>query len=525
MVAFASTAVRGHGGASEFLDVIDGQQPLPTAVWDKVVDSARLEAVAALAALGAEDDRDFDRLTRLAARALSTPVALVTMLDDKRQWFRARYGTDLKGTPVEQSFCAHTIAAPAPQMVINDASLDPRFSQNPLVTGAPGIRFYAGAPIIVHGQRVGSVCAIDLVPHDEVPEEALQELEMLAGLASSLFELKDEARVRALTAANLMREEWRHALTLEAGRVGSWVWDTRSGEVVGNDIHTTMFGLAPDVSHTFADLLGAIHADDVARVETALEGSVRDGTDYESEFRIAGTERWLVGRGRVYQRDADGRAMVLMGVNVDITEQRQAAEHTRLLLRELNHRVKNTLAMIQSLARQTLKRNTDPRSFIDSFSGRLRTLSDAHSMLSDRDWSGIGLVDLIRSQVSPYALDPDLQLLLEGEDVSLPPDHALGLGMVLHELSSNAVKYGSLSRARGRVSLHWSVGGSTERRLELRWKESEGPLVEPSPPNGLGARLIERGLDKILDSAVELRFPADGAEALISMPLGSEDPR
>jgi len=243
------------------------------------------------------------------------------------------------------------------------------------------------------------------------------------------------------------------------------------------------------------------------------------GVDYAVEFRVRESGRWLIGRGRVYQRDATGEPLIMMGVNIDVTDAREAAEQTRLLLRELNHRVKNTLAMIQSLARQTLRQKPDPQQFSDAFSGRLRMLSEAHTMLADRDWSGIGLVELLKSQVEPYLLDSPEQFAFTGDDLQLPPDHALGLGLIIHELASNAVKFGALSLPQGRVSVTWIESDGPQRRIELIWLESGGPTVGVPRETGFGMRLIQRSLDKVLDSSVELSFPETGAIAKISMPI------
>src|SRR5690606_25539742 len=255
-----------------------------------------------------------------------------------------------------------------------------------------------------------------------------------------------------------------------------------------------------------------------ARVDAAIKATFDDGADYSAEFRVQGTGRWLVGRGRVYQRDAQGRPLVMMGVNIDVTDARRAADHTRFLLRELNHRVKNTLAMIQSLARQTLRQSPEPQRFIDAFAGRLRTLSDAHALLSDRDWSGIGLLELIDSQVRPYAVGDGPQLELSGQDIQLPPDHALGMGLILHELASNAAQYGSFSTPEGTVVITWSIEDHP-LVLHLRWVEQGGPDVHRPEQLGLGARLIQRGLDKVIDSRVDLQFAPKGVEVDIRLPL------
>lgn len=497
--------------------MIDRPETLSPSVWDHIVRPERRQVLESLAVMDSDDDLDFDRLSRLAAGIFNVPVALVTLVDIERQWFKSCYGIDERETPTGISFCAHAIASGAPYLFIPDVMTDERFVANPLVTGHHHVRFYAGAPITVRGQKLGTLCVLDRVPRTDITDAQLGQLVALAETASTLFALKDEARVRARTAAELIREEWRHALTLEAGKVGSWIWDVATGEVIANDILRRMFGIDAAAPVSIEDIFGAIEADDRPIVDAALAATFQDGIDYASEFRVR-SGRWLMGRGRVYQRDAAGKPLVMMGVNVDTTEARQSADKTRALLRELNHRVKNTLAMIQSLARQTLRQSSNPQHFIDAFSGRLRTLTDAHALLADRDWTGVGLVEIITSQVSPYAVHSG-QIELVGDDLELPPDHALGLGLLLHELSSNALKYGALSQAEGRVSIRWSRSGGAQGDLNLSWTESGGPKVENPEQRGLGTRLIERSLDKILGSRVTLRFPQEGVMAEVGLPL------
>lgn len=491
---------------------------LPDPVWESVTDPGRRDVLAALSVLDSRQDADFDRLTALAASIFEAPMALITLVDTEWQWFRSHHGTDIDETPVGASFCAHTIAdRDAPWMVVADALADPRFADNALVKGPPFVRFYAGAPITVRGQRLGALCVLSPEPRARVDETRLKQLTDLAAMAASLFELKEEARVRARTAADLIREEWRHALTLEAGKVGSWVWDLRSNEVVMNDIMRRVFDLPGQDKVAVGQMFAAIRPEDLPGVEAAFRKTFEDGVDYSAEFRTRATDRWLAGRGRVYQRDANGEPLVIMGVNVDITESRLAADQTRLLLRELNHRVKNTLAMIQSLARQTMRRSPDPRAFMEAFSGRLRTLSDAHALLADRDWLGIRLREVIRSAVGPYASDP-AQVVVEGDDIHLPPDHALGLGLTLHELASNASRYGALSVPEGRVTIGWREE-TGPRRLVLTWRENGGPEVREPTERGFGSQLIARSLDKVIDSRVQVDFAPEGVNARIDLPL------
>jgi two-component sensor histidine kinase len=490
----------------------------PDSVWTCITDRARRDTLAALEVMDTHSDDDFGRLNRVAASLFDAPSAAIAVVDEVRSSLVSAYGTEIRQVELKESFAAHAMAANEATLVVPDAALDARFKGSTLVVAKPGIRFYVGAPVVVKGQRIGAMQVFAPEPRKTPHKRHLEQFADLAATAGRLFELKDEARVRERTAAELIREEWRHALTLEAGKVGSWVWDIRSRAIVCNDILRRMYGFPPTGAITSDDLSNATKQADRAGVAAALKQTFEEGTDYQAEYRIETSGRWLVARGRVYQRDASGQPLIMMGVNIDVTEAREAADHTRLLLRELNHRVKNTLAMIQSLARQTMRRAADPEEFLQTFSGRLRTLSEAHSLLSDRDWTGIGLVELIEARVRPYLGEPQ-QLVMAGPDLQLPADHALALGLVLHELAVNAARFGALSTGKGLVSIAWHK--APERRLALTWKETGGPRIEATE-RGFGTELIERGLDKIVGSTVSYALNPKGAEAKISFPLPAE---
>jgi PAS domain S-box-containing protein len=488
---------------------------LPQSVWDCVTDRARCDALAALDVMNIHNDPDFGRLSRVAAGLFETPAAAIAVVDGERSSLVSAFGIEIRHVHVGDSIAAHAMANGADGLVVLDTMADQRFSASTIVTGAPGIRFYVGAPVTVRGQRIGAMQVFAPEPRSAPDARILAQFLELVATVGRLFELKDEARVRERTAAELIREEWRHALTLEAGKVGSWVWDIQNKTIACNDILRRMYGFPSTGPVTSDDLSAATDPGDRDAVEAALRRTFEEGGDYQAEYRIAATGRWLVARGRVYQRDAAGVPLIMMGVNIDVTEAREAADHTRLLLRELNHRVKNTLAMIQSLARQTMRRSTTPEQFLEAFGGRLQTLSEAHSLLSDRDWTGIGLIELVQTRVAPYVSEPS-QLAIAGPDITLPADHALALGLVLHELVVNAARFGSLSSPLGRVSLAWSL--TDDERLDLSWIERGGPATGPTE-RGFGTDLIERGLDKIIGSEVVYTIGPKGAEARITFPL------
>ncbi|MGV8831159.1 MAG: HWE histidine kinase domain-containing protein [Devosia sp.] len=495
---------------------------LPEQVQAVVNDRKRLETLSAFEGHEGEADVDFDRLSKAIARVFGTEFALVTVVGQERQWFRACFGmAGVSGNNTDASFCAHMIALPDDEaMVVLDARQDERFRNNALVTSGPRIGFYAGAPIIVAGQKIGSLCVLSATPRDSVDPEMLMQLSDLAGVAGALFALKDEARVRARTAAALLREEWRHALTLEAGKVGSWVWDIRSGEIACNETFRRMYDMPETGTIRVEQVFEAIHPADREMVRAGIQASLQDGVDCNAEARVANSAgRWLTMRGRVYQRDIEGRPLIMMGASTDISESKQSAEQTRLLLRELNHRVKNTLAMIQSVARQTIRQNRDPQAFVEAFSGRLRTISEAHVLLADRDWSGVHLDEVLAVQLGKsFRSHPD-HLEVQGEDIMLPADHALGLGLILHELTTNAHRYGAWSSPDGVVSISWEIRAHPSHGLALKWRERGGPAVASDQEYGLGARLIERSLSKVLDSEVALDFRPDGVSVDVWLPL------
>ncbi|HEV2621994.1 MAG TPA: PAS domain-containing protein [Frateuria sp.] len=237
-------------------------------------------------------------------------------------------------------------------------------------------------------------------------------------------------------------------------------------------------------------------------------------------------EHGLVTHGRVFDvyagRLDDGTRRRVAVIFNDITEQKRHDEHQRLLLNELNHRVKNTLATVQSMAMQSFRAGTDPDNARQQFEGRLMALSRAHDILTRESWGGAALEDIVREAIAPYRDDRHDRLHVHGPAAWLPPRHALAFAMALHELCTNAVKYGALSGAEGEVAIEWSIEGSL---LRLLWTESGGPTVVPPARRGFGSRLIERGLRHEIGGRVELAFDPRGVTCTIEAPLGGPTDR
>ncbi len=220
-------------------------------------------------------------------------------------------------------------------------------------------------------------------------------------------------------------------------------------------------------------------------------------------------------------RDDDGTLIAGKLMARDITERRRAEKHTRMMLAELNHRVKNTLASVQAIAYQTLAISPDMEAFRESFLSRLLALSQTHNLLAQGEWNGASLTALIENELAPYQRDDGrVHVTLEGDDITLAPKQALALSMGLHELATNAGKYGALSEADGQVAVKWWTRTVGEwERLHLQWTETGGPAVSPPKKRGFGSRLIDEGLTYELGGEVDLQFPSSGVTCRIEIPL------
>lgn len=204
-------------------------------------------------------------------------------------------------------------------------------------------------------------------------------------------------------------------------------------------------------------------------------------------------------------------ARLYQGAQREIAERRRAEEHQRLLINELNHRVKNTLATVQSLAAQIRRGAQDPRTSYEAFTARLMALSRAHDVLTRQRWEGADLKDIAAGAVQPFDVEGG-RFVMKGPSVWLEPQTALALAMAWHELATNAVKYGALSAAGGKVDLSWGVmpDGDDSLALELVWRESGGPEVKRPTRKGFGSRLLERGLAAELNGEVSVDYPRSG---------------
>lgn len=260
-----------------------------------------------------------------------------------------------------------------------------------------------------------------------------------------------------------------------------------------------------------------IPAEERTNVEGLLKGLTPDNPTVIVENSFVGPSGviWTRWRNHAVEFDGDGRWTVAQATGIDITRERAAEDalkaseaHLRLMVDELNHRVKNMLAMIQALAAQTISDRADRESLVS----RLMSISRVQSMLTARSWAGADLAEIM-TDVSRMAEAARFEL--DGPSVDLPPRTAVALSVALHELYTNAAKYGALAAADGRVSVRWRLDPAS-RAFELEWRETGGPPVTPPTRRGFGSRLIEAGLSREFEGRAAIGFHPEGVVCRIT---------
>lgn len=282
-------------------------------------------------------------------------------------------------------------------------------------------------------------------------------------------------------------------------------------------------GYAEDelIGRSVADFMDPEHFE---ASRTALEKKLAEGGTTRLTLKVRAKD----GRELIWETnsrldtDEAGNPTSLHAIGRDVTEAKAAEAHQKLLIDELNHRVKNTLAIVQGIAQQTFKGGADPVTARRSFEGRLAALSEAHNLLTREHWGAVSMAQIIGDAVAPHGGSGGFEL--DGPDLPLAPKTAISLALAIHELATNAVKHGALSRPEGRVTIRWARSESTDGpRLMLTWTERGGPPVSVPTKRGFGTRMIERGLAAELGGSVKIDFAPDGLVCTVDAPLPASD--
>jgi PAS domain S-box-containing protein len=346
-----------------------------------------------------------------------------------------------------------------------------------------------------------------------------------------LLESKEalERKTVELSEANrsLRESEARYRTALAAGRMGTWETDLVSRTRLWTEEGMALFGISladgrGQVGGENDEYQQALHPDDRHLMRKFHQ--LADKQDwFTSEYRTVhpdGTVLWLRGRGQVIARGPDGKALRIVSIVTDVTDRKAAEDHIQFLMHEISHRSKNLLMVIQSIARRTARTAGSMEEFERRFERRLQGLAASHDVLVSNDWQGAPLADLVRRQLAPFAEIQGSRIELAGPDVVVTAEAAQALGLAIHELATNAIKYGALSMPAGKVSVSWALQGDAgaSRRLSLNWVEQGGPQVTPPQRKGFGHVVIGEMVERSLHGKVAMAFAAEGLNWSVSIP-------
>lgn len=365
---------------------------------------------------------------------------------------------------------------------------------------------------------------IPIAPH---PAPLIDEAGAIVGVVNMTLDISERKRAEAALSERTTQLE----LAEKAALVGMYAYDIATGVMQLSPGYAAIHGL-PEGTSAIArgDWQARLDASDLARLEAERNQSFKNWQrERFTEYRIRrpnGEIRWIESRSLITY-SSEGQAVRMLGVNIDVTERKRDEAHKNMLMAELDHRVKNALTCVSVIAQQSRDRARSLDEFLAVLDGRIHSLANTHTLLSRGHWQGVSLAALVQSELAPCAADGNTRV--EGPDVVLAAEATQAVGMVLHELVTNATKYGALSTPHGLVSVQWSwrQNGDARRWLRLEWQETGGPLVAVPREMGYGTTVIRDLIPYELGGTVDLDFAAEGVRCTLTIPiewLGVGDP-
>jgi two-component sensor histidine kinase len=303
----------------------------------------------------------------------------------------------------------------------------------------------------------------------------------------------------------------------EAGDVAPWAYDAEIGEVRWTRQLYRQLGYGSgEVTPSLSAFRERVHPDDQVRLDDIREKErkAESGTQFQFELRLVRPNEnscWIDRRSRVIEHE--GRRQII-GVNVDITQRKKQEDNLHFIMDELSHRTKNLLSVVQAMAAQTARYSGSFSDFEERFLGRIRALSQSHDLLVSQNWSGAPLLDLIFAQLMPFVED-EARIQATGPSISLRVQAAQSLGIILHELATNASKYGALSVPAGKIMIRWDFAPTSVR---LSWRERDGPTVKSPAHPGFGRIIIERMAGDMFGGTAKLELLPTGVRWSASIP-------
>ncbi len=326
----------------------------------------------------------------------------------------------------------------------------------------------------------------------------------------------------------LIETERRLRLAQESAAIGTFDYDLRTGALHWDDRARALFGISPGAPVSFeSSYLPGLHPEDRARVEAAIAAVLDPKSDgaYDIVYRAVGLEdgstRHVHSSGQTLVED--GQTIRFVGAMRDVTEQKESEERQQMLTRELQHRVKNTLAMVNALANQTLRRASNVQDGLAAFSARLIALGQAHDILTQTSWTSAPIAAIVANSLKTHQPEDETRISASGPDLRLTARQSLALALGLHELATNAAKYGALSNDIGHVTIKWGlavVGGTPQ--LTFTWREIGGPAVQEPTVRGFGSRLIEQAMAAEFGGEVKIDYRPEGLVCTIEAAVTDE---
>jgi PAS domain S-box-containing protein len=338
------------------------------------------------------------------------------------------------------------------------------------------------------------------------------------------IDVTDRKRSEALLSESKDRLAERNlqlALAGRAVRVGSYTYEVNTGKMQISEGYAAIHDLPEGTTETsYSEWQARVHPEDLVRAEECRNQAFGGGQKEDNaEYRIVlstGEIRWIERRGSISYGE-DGRPERIVGVNIDITERKQAEEHRNILNAELDHRVKNVLATVCAIIFQSQRTNVSAADFVASVERRIKSLASTHDLMRYGRWRGVSLAEIIRREFAPYTTG---NTQISGPSITLKPEAAQATAMVLHELATNAAKYGALSNHSGRVSVwwFWMPNGIAHHWLAIEWQETDGPPVSAPSACGYGTSIIRELIPHELGGTVDLAFAPGGVRCRLQVP-------
>jgi two-component sensor histidine kinase/PAS domain-containing protein len=422
----------------------------------------------------------------------------------------------LAGESADGSICGAAFDGDA-RVIVEDVTSDPRCQAMRPLAAAAGFRALQSTPLRGRaGERLGVLATHFRHPH-RPSDRDLRLTDLFALQAGDIITSRFHEDA-------LRSSEARLQFALDAAHMGTWSWEPASDVALADARTLAILGEPGETTFSLARTPEErLHPDDIVPYRAAVEAALdpRGNGALHVEFRWIrrdGSQLWLLQCG-LTQFEGEGaqrRGVRMTGTVMDITDRKVAEERQSLLAREIDHRAKNLLATIQAMISLSARSHTALEDFVTATQNRIVSLAKAHDLMAVTHWEGAGLRQLVEHELRAYASNKEQVATIEGDRVVLKPSAATALSMVIHELATNAAKYGALSVPDGRVSCRWKC--THDGTLALQWQESGGPLVEPPKRKGFGSLLVLKTLEHELGGHAHTDFAREGVRCSITLP-------